>query len=149
MEFTPDKLETTLMSPTTEDGAIEDRKYTLTHSDETGMLFLDIGEVYNYSSINQDLRDEVLGRWISPENEPPILLFYVYVGDCDFEECANRYKIFKSHIEMAIMAVIYGDSVLFDNNPELVNSSIYVKFDSVVPAFDSYEYYGCVCDYLM
>ena len=33
MEFTPDKLETTLMSPTTEDGAIEDRKYTLTHSD--------------------------------------------------------------------------------------------------------------------
>ena len=28
MEFTPDKLETTLMSPTTEDGAIEDRKYT-------------------------------------------------------------------------------------------------------------------------
>ena len=62
MEFTPDKLETTLMSPTTEDGAIEDRKYTLTHSDETGMLFLDIGEVYNYSAINQDLRDEVLGN---------------------------------------------------------------------------------------
>ena len=52
MEFTPDKLETTLMSPTTEDGAIEDRKYTLTHSDETGMLFLDIGEVYNYSAIS-------------------------------------------------------------------------------------------------
>ena len=84
-----------------------------------------------------------MGRWISPENEPPILLFYVYVGDCDFEECANRYKIFKSHIEMAIMAVIYGDSVLFDNNPELINSSIYVKFDSVVPAFDSYNTMVC------
>ena len=144
MEFTPDKLKTTLMSPTTEDGAIEDRKYTLTHSDETGMLFLDIGEVYNYSAINQDLRDEVLGRWICPENEPPILLFYVYVGDCDFEECANRYKIFKSHMEMALAAIIYGDSVLFNNFPELVNAPIYVKFDSTVPNFNNYEYYGNV-----
>ena len=149
MEFTPDKLEITLIDPVTENGPVEDRKYTLTHSDETGMLFLDIGNVYNYSAIDQDLRDELLGRWLLPDNEPPMLIFYAYVGGEDFESAAKRYKIFKSHIEMAIMAVIYGDSVLFDNNPELINSSIYVKFDSVVPAFDSYEYYGCVSDYLM
>ena len=49
MEFTPDKLEITLIDPVTENGPVEDRKYTLTHSDETGMLFLDIGNVYNYS----------------------------------------------------------------------------------------------------
>lgn len=149
MEFTPDKLETTLMYPTTEDGGIENRKYTLTHSDETGMLFLDIGDVYNYSAIDTDMRDEVLGRWISPKNEQPMLLFYVYVGDGDFEENSRRYQIFKSHMDMAIAAVIYGDSVLFDTYPELINSAIYVKFDSVIPTFDNYEYYGCVKDYLM
>ena len=51
MEFTPDKLEITLIDPVTENGPVEGRKYTLTHSDETGMLFLDIGNVYNYSAI--------------------------------------------------------------------------------------------------
>ncbi len=39
MEFTPDKLEITLIEPVTENGPVEGRKYTLTHSDETGMLF--------------------------------------------------------------------------------------------------------------
>ena len=144
MEFTPDKLEITLIDPVTENGPVEGRKYTLTHSDETGMLFLDIGNVYNYSAIDQDLRDEVLGRWLLPDNAPPMLIFYAYVGCEDFESAAKRYKIFKSHMEMAIAAIIYGDSVLFDNFPELVNAPIYVKFDSTVPNFNNYEYYGNV-----
>ena len=58
MEFTPDKLEITLIEPVTENGPVEGRKYTLTHSDETGMLFLDIGNVYNYSAIDQDYDDD-------------------------------------------------------------------------------------------
>ena len=149
MEFTPDKLETTLIEPTTEDGPIEDRKYTLTHSDETGMLFLDIGNEYNYSAIDQDLRDELLGRWIIPDNEQPILVLYAFVGNENFEDSARRYKIFKSHMEMALAAIIYGDSVLFDNNPELINSPVFVKFDSSIPHFNNYENYGSVKDYMM
>ena len=39
------------------------RKYTLTHSDETGELFLTIGKDYDYESINYKLRDEALGSW--------------------------------------------------------------------------------------
>ena len=72
MEFTPDKLEITLIDPVTENGPVEGRKYTLTHSDETGMLFLDIGNVYNYSAIDQDLRDEVLGRWLLLVGSPAL-----------------------------------------------------------------------------
>lgn len=47
-------------------------------------------------------------------------------------------------MEMALAAIIYGDSVLFDNFPELVNAPIYVKFDSTVPNFNNYEFYGNV-----
>ena len=144
MRFSPDKLETNFIEPINLYGPIKDRKYTLTHSDETGMLFLDIGYVYYYSAIDQDLRDEVLGRWLLPDNAPPMLIFYAYVGCEDFESAAKRYKIFKSHMEMALAAIIYGDSVLFDNFPELVNAPIYVKFDSTVPNFNNYEFYGNV-----
>lgn len=144
MKFTPDKLEITLIEPVTENGPVEGRKYTLTHSDETGMLFLDIGNVYNYSAIDENLRDEVLGRWLLPDNAPPMLIFYAYVGGEDFESAAKRYKIFKSHMEMALTAIIYGDGVLFDNFPALVNAPIYVKFDSTVPNFNNYEFYGNV-----
>ena len=144
MRFSSDKLETNFIETINLYGPIKDRKYTLTHSDETGMLFLDIGNVYNYSAIDKDLRDEVLGRWILPDNAPPMLIFYAYVGCEDFESAAKRYKIFKSHMEMALAAIIYGDSVLFDNFPELVNAPIYVKFDSTVPNFNNYEFYGNV-----
>lgn len=147
MEFTPDKLKITLIDPITENGPVDDRKYTLTHSDETGILFLDIGNVYNYSAINQNLRDEVLGRWLLPDNESPILIFYVYVGGENIEDAARRYDIFKSHLNMALSAIIYGDSVLFDNFPRLIEAPIYVKFDSTIPNFNNYEYYGNVKDY--
>ena len=144
MRFSSDKLETNFIEPINLYGPIKDRKYTLTHSDETRMLFLDIGNVYNYSAIDQDLRDEVLGRWLLPDNAPPMLIFYAYVGCEDFESAAKRYKIFKSHMEMALAAIIYGDRLLLDNFPELVNAPIYVKFDSTVPNFNNYEFYGNV-----
>ena len=105
MEFTPDKLEITLIDPVTENGPVEGRKYTLTHSDETGMLFLDIGNVYNYSAIDQDLRDEVLGRWLLPDNAPPMLIFYAYVGCEDFESAAKRYKIFYITVVFIIIKI--------------------------------------------
>ena len=63
MRFDPDKLETNIIPPTTSTEPIEGRKYTLTHSDDTGMMFLDISNKYNYSAINEKLRDEVLGKW--------------------------------------------------------------------------------------
>ncbi|WP_455542396.1 staygreen family protein [Intestinibacter sp.] len=146
--LTPDKLKTTFMSPVTEYGPIQNRKYTLTHSDTTGMLFLDIGNEYNYSAINKELRDEVLGRWIICEDIPYILLFYVHVGDGNFDESLNRYNIFKSHLDSALQAIIYGDSLLLDKYPELMHAPIYVKFDSIIPNFDNYEDYGCVKDYM-
>ena len=148
MEFTPDKLETTLMSPTTEDGAIEDRKYTLTHSDTTGMMFLTIANEYDYNAINYDLRDEILGAWKESDTSY-ILFFYAYVGNLSYADALYRYNIFKSHIDSALQAIIYGDRMLLSKYPELLNTPIYIKFDSSIPVFNNYEFYGFVMDYIV
>ena len=148
MEFTPDKLETTLMSPTTEDGAIEDRKYTLTHSDTTGMMFLTIANEYDYNAINYDLRDEILGAWKESDTSY-ILFFYAYVGNLSYADALYRYNIFKSHIDSALQAIIYGDRMLLSKYPELLNTPIYIKFDSSIPVFNNYEFYGFVRYYII
>ena len=148
MRFAPDKLKTTFIEPITQYGPIEYRKYTLTHSDDTGMLFLTIGNEYNYAEINQDLRDEVLGVWKVYYNSY-ILFLYIYVGDYDYEKALYRYNTFKSHMNDAIKAIIYGDRELLNQYPNLINTPIYVKFDSSIPMFDNYEFYGYVKDYIV
>lgn len=148
ISFSPDKLETTFILPMTESGPIKDRKYTLIHSDTTGILFLDVGSVYNNSVIDQKLRDEVLGKWIFSDNYSYTLIFYVYVGDGDFEESYKRYNIFKDNLNLALQAIIYGDRVLFSKYPQLIETPIYVKFDSTIPIFDNYEFYGYVKNYM-
>lgn len=148
MQFSPDKLSTSFIPPMNEYGTIKDRKYTLTHSDTTGDLFLDIGPSYNNEAIDENLRDEVLGKWIICENMSYALIFYVYIGDGNFEESYKRYNIFKENLNLALQAIIYGDKVLFNKYPELIETPIYVKFDSNIPMFNNYEFYGYVKNYL-
>lgn len=148
MEFNPDKLETTFIEPMTSYGPIKGRKYTLTHSDETGMMFLDIADEYNYDAINQDLRDELLGTW-KCYNDSYGLILYAYIGDWDYFSSLMKYNAFKYHMNLALQAIIYGDRDFLKKYPELTESPIYVKFDSSIPAFDNYEFYGYVKDYII
>ena len=48
---------------------------------------------------------------------------------------------------MSIAAIIYGDSYIFDNYIDLNNTPIYVKFDSIYPQFNNYEFYGYIKDF--
>ena len=148
MRFNTNKIETTFVSPITLDSPIEGRKYTLTHSDDTGMMFLTVATEYDYSSINQDLRDEIIGTWKKYDNFYN-LFFYAYVGDLDYLDALNRYNIFKSHMVSALQAIIYGDRELLNKHKELLNTPIYVKFDSSIPTFNNYEFYGYVKDYIL
>ena len=79
MRFSPNKLETTFLEPITLYNPIKDRKYTLTHSDNTGMMFLTVANEYDYSAINYDLRDEVLGTW-KTYDDSYILFFMLILG---------------------------------------------------------------------
>ena len=61
--FNPEKLSVTFIPPANSFQPIEGRKYTLTHSDLTAELFLNIGYMFNYEKINPIMRDEVLAEW--------------------------------------------------------------------------------------
>ena len=50
--FDPRKLSVSHLSPADTAQPLEGRKYTLTHSDRTAELFLDIGYVFNFEAIN-------------------------------------------------------------------------------------------------
>ncbi len=150
IKFNPDKLETTFIEPMTPYGPIEDRKYTLTHSDETGMMFLDIADVYNYKAVDQKLRDELLGEWsIVDENKNTYkIVFNAFVGNGDYFTAYMRYNAFKYHMEIALKAIIYGDKDLFKKYPDLYNTPIYVKFNSSYPMFNNIESYGIALSYI-
>lgn len=149
MNFDTEKLQTTFIPPATPTLPVNERKYTLTHSDTTGDLFLDIGCEFNYDAINKELRDELLGRWSLSEDCFYNLFFYAYVYVDDFKKATKKYDTFKFHMELALQSVIYGDKLLFERYPYLLDTPIYVKFDSKFPIYDNYEYYGCVRDYVL
>ncbi|MBM4763457.1 staygreen family protein [Bacillus sp. B15-48] len=148
-KFNPDKLYVKYSPPMNGFGPIEGRKYTLTHSDETGELYLTIGRKYDYVEFDQKLRDEVLGEWKTRDGEY-MLLGKVYISGGEFDEkfAKVRYLIFKKELELALTAIIYGDRNLFLHYPWLLDSSIYIQFESIYPEYDQILYYGTPRQYL-
>lgn len=122
------------------------RKYTLTHSDETGDLFLTIGTKYAYDKINE-MRDEVLAEW-QKRNDMYVLSVFVYVdGEFGKMMAPIRYKIFKRELPLALEAIRYGDRRFFDKNPELDDAPINIYFKSSNPKYNRIEYWGTPADY--
>ncbi len=149
MEFNTDKVETTFHKPMTPTGPIEDRRYTLTHSDITAIMFLDIAYVYLYEKIDKQMRDELLGSWKVTKDDSSKLVFHAFVGDTDFFSSFMKYNAFKYHMDIALKAIVYGDRVLFESYPDLLDTPIYVKFNSSFPMFNNIESYGYVKDYVL
>ena len=149
MEFDPNKLETRFIPSMTPSGPIEGRKYTLTNSETKGMLSLDIGPEYNYSAVNEELRDELFGKYKRYGYDSYILIFYAYVGDSDYYDVSMKYSDFKYRLYSALQAIFYGDKDLLNEHDFLLNTPVYVKFDSEIAIFDNYENYGYVRDYIL
>ncbi|CAM3790063.1 staygreen family protein [Mesobacillus thioparans] len=148
-KFNPEKLTVSYIPPATAYMPIDSRKYTLTHSDLSGELFLAIGNVYDYQAINYKMRDEVLADWLTINGEY-ILFANVYVsnGEYDLNMSRIRYMIFKRELDLALTAMIYGDRSFFTYHPWLLDAPIYVKFSSSFPEFNEIVYYGTPRYYL-
>lgn len=148
-KFKPDKLSVKFIPPATSFEPVDSRKYTLTHSDTTGELFLSIGSRYDYQAINFVMRDEVLAEWITRNGE--YLLYvkvYISCGDYDKNMSRIRYMIFKKELDLALTGIVYGDRGLYTYYPWLLDTPIYVQFVSVFPEFNTMEYYGTPRKYL-
>jgi hypothetical protein len=148
-QFDPQKLSVRYLAPATEQKPVDCRKYTLTHSDGTGELFLSIGSGYDYSAVNKKFRDEVMAEWL-PQLGQYVLKAAVYVSGGEFDEKYSkvRFMIFQREMDLALKAIMYGDRSFFSSYPWLLESPIYVQFDSIYPQFSKIIYYGTPRQYL-
>lgn len=128
----PRKLQVTLQAGTSADILGFPRRYTLTHSDLTGDLFLTIGAEFDKEQIagiyTRLMRDEVLAEWKKVGNQA-ILHVYVHVcGGMAFGFAAWRNKILHYHMPMVLEAFRYGDQEVFIQHPELDDAKVIVHF---------------------
>lgn len=144
--LSPEKLIVEFGAGVTTTDPIIGRKYTLTHSDRTAELFLNIGLVFAYDEISE-MRDEVLAEWGMNENGP-VLYGYVHVdGESGAFSSAIRNAVFRRELPLALEAIVYGDRNLFIAHPELEDAPIWIKFDSSSPNYNQLEYWGTPKDY--
>ncbi len=148
--FDPRKLSVNYLPPADTAQPLEGRKYTLTHSDRTAELFLDIGYVFNFEAINPIMRDEVLAEWkMNGENELYLLgRAYVDGGEFSKDAAELRFNIFNKEMNTALKGMIYGDRPLYSHYPFLLDAPIFIFFDSTYPAYRQIVFYGRPRQYL-
>ena len=148
-KLNPENLSVTFVPPVTKTYPIRFRKYTLTHSDTTGELFLTIGPEFDFEKINPVTRDEVLAQWGLLNPGIYTLQAFVYVGNTNYDIAQARYNIFKRELPLALEALMYGDKEFFKAHPELLGTPITVRFISSFPQFNRTEFYNRPIDYLI
>jgi hypothetical protein len=148
--FNPQKLSVKLIPPATFAHPVQGRKYTLTHSDSTAELFLDIGYDYNYKSINPIMRDEVLAKWQKDSYGRLYLVGKAYVDGGEFsqEVADTRFKIFKKEMATALNGIVYGDRPFYLYYPFLVDAPIFIRFLSTYPQYRQVAFYSTPRQYL-
>jgi hypothetical protein len=147
----PEKLHVRFASGVESEGPVVPRRYTLTHSDATGDLFLTIGPDYDRKQISgwytRLLRDEVLAEW-QEDDEGPSLYVYCHVsGGLVLGPAGWRYGIFRHHMPQVLEALRFGDRKLFEFHPELDRAPIWVLFQSHRRRYDRRESWGRPADY--
>jgi hypothetical protein len=130
----PKKLHITYLTGATPDKLIVPRRYTLTHSDITGNLFLSIGSEYDTKKTaklyTRLMRDEVLAE-LSRNVDNFVFRVYCHVsGGFVIGTAKWRYNIFKSELPLVLEAIRYGDRTIFEKNPEFNHIPVYIHFHS-------------------
>ncbi|MFD1673275.1 staygreen family protein [Alicyclobacillus fodiniaquatilis] len=154
-KFRPQKLHTVMLEGVTPDAPVENRHYTLTHSDRTGDLFLSIGLDYNQAQLSglytRYMRDEVLAQWLTTEtSDGRIFELHAYVhvsGGRVHGRAKSRNQVFIRELPLALITIHYGDQILIKQFPELEKAAVYVHFESEDEKYHRIEPWGTWKDY--
>ena len=135
----------------TSQGPISPRRYTLTHSDATGDLFLTIGADYDRGQVGRLytrlMRDEVLAEWVAGAAGPELHAFCHVSGGVVFGGAAMRDAIFRQELPLVFEAFRYGDRALFAAHPELDRAPLIVHLRSHLARYNRAETWGAPADY--
>jgi len=148
----PGKLHTRFVPGVTPEAPIAPRRYTLTHSDVTGDLFLTIGPEYDQKQISgwytRLMRDEVLAQWRQGRLGPVLEVYCHVSGGPTFGMAGFRYGIFRQELPLVLEAFRYGDQGLYDAHPELDRAPIRIHFRSHRQRYHRTERWGTPADYV-
>ena len=147
----PENLHTNFLLGTTAEGPLIPRRYTLTHSDRTGELFLCIGLEYNTRQISgwytRLMRDEVLAEWKQGKEGYSLHVYLHISGGLVFGRAGWRETIFRNELPLVLESIRYGDRGLFITYPALEKASIYVHFQSSDSRPSKTEQWGVLSNY--
>ena len=147
-EFIKEKFHIEVNNLLLENTNIQNRFYTLTHSDETGELFLFIDTKYREDKFSKH-RDEVISCWKEIDNKYILEVYLCIDGEDNFGDIEKRDIIFREELPLALEAIVYGDRGIFLGNKSLIDSPIIVYFNSSDPKYNKIERWGKVSDYLI
>ena len=147
----PQKLHVAYLTGATSEDLTLPRRYTLTHSDITGELFLTISNAYDSKQIShlytRLMRDEVLAEFTKEEDG---LVFRVYChisGGFVFGTAKSRYAVFCHELPLVLEAMRFGDRNLFEKIPNLDNTPVLIHFQSTNNRFNKVENWGTMAHY--
>jgi hypothetical protein len=147
----PGRLHVRLEGGLSAEGPGTPRRYTLTHSDASGELFLTIGREYDGNQISgwytRLMRDEVLAEWREQEDGPSLHVYCHVSGGLVFGSASFRYNIFRRELPLVLEALRYGDRRLFEAHPELDEAPVRVHFHSSRRRYHRRERWGTPADY--
>jgi len=131
----PKKLHVLFALGASQEILILHRRYTLTHSDTTGDLFLTIELDYNSKQISRIythfMRDEILAEWKEDDGESFFLNVYCYIsGGSIFGRASWRESIFRSEMSLVLEAIRYGGLKMFAKYTKLDQAVIMIHFTS-------------------
>ena len=125
-------------------GPHKGRKYSLSHSDDTGELFLTIGREF-YIPDDQTVTGEFDK---DKEEEDDLIRIYVDIdAGGPIESSEKRDFIFRRELPLALAAIAYGDK-MFLKNHDLLDALVVVHFKSRFAKFNVVEQWGRIGKFL-
>lgn len=119
------------------------RKYTITHSDTTAQLFVFVAENYADDQITR-MRDEVKISWEEYKKGLALIGSVLVEGEGVIGIAYIRNNIFYKEMPTALQALRQADRFLFDQEPNLDNTPVFIHFISSNPAYDKTYDFGVI-----
>ena len=148
----PEKLHVRYLASTLPKKLNLPRRYTLTHSDISGNLFLSIGNEYDTKQISglytRLMRDEILAELVEEEAGLTLKVYCHVSGGFVLGTAKWRYNIFHHELPLFLEAIGYGDRTAFNQNPDLDSTPVLIHFKSTDQRFNKVENWGAISDYI-
>ncbi|MBN2258646.1 MAG: hypothetical protein JW704_12670 [Anaerolineaceae bacterium] len=151
-DLKPEKLHVTYQGKTSDKVLSLPRRYTLTHSDRTGDLYLTIGADYDLEQISgwytRLMRDEALGEWLEEGRHLSLHIYCHVSGGFVLGGAKWRNDILHHHMRLVIEAIVHGDRSIITSQSRLAKSKVWVHFGSHKASFNRVEDWETVEAYI-